>query len=76
MVKIYTKNLTNKYPTKDITDDDLKYMLKLINSKIKRKININSKISINEKNLPIIAGPNGIENKKLLVKTAKLLKKK
>ena len=66
MVKIYTKNLTNKYPTKDITDDDLKYKLKLINSKIKRKININSKISINEKNLPIIAGPNGIENKKLL----------
>lgn len=75
MVKIYTKNLTNKYPTKDITDDDLRYKLKLINSKIKRKININSKITINEKNLPIIAGPNGIENKKLLIKTAKLLKK-
>ena len=53
----------------------LSIKLKLINSKIKRKININSKISINEKNLPIIAGPNGIENKKLLITTAKLLKK-
>ena len=75
MVKIYTKNLTNKFPTKDITDDDLRYKLKLISSKIKRKIKINSKITINEKNLPIIAGPNGVENKKLLIKTASLLKK-
>ena len=29
MVKIYTKNLTNKYPTKDITDDDLKYKVEI-----------------------------------------------
>ena len=74
MAKIYIKNLNNKFPTKDITEDDLKFKLKLINSKIKRKIDINSKISINEKNLPIIAGPNGIESKSLLIKTARLLK--
>ena len=75
MVKIFTKKLSNKFPTKDITQDDLKYKLKLINSKLKKKIKVNSKISITEKKLPIIAGPNGIESKKLLINTAKLLKK-
>ena len=75
MVKIFTKKLSNKFPTKDITQDDLKYKLKLINSKIKKKIKINNKITITEKKLPIIAGPNGIESKKLLINTAKLLKK-
>ena len=63
MVKIFTKKLSNKFPTKDITQDDLKYKLKLINSKLKKKIKVNSKISITEKKLPIIAGPNGMKVK-------------
>ena len=54
MVKIFTKKLSNKFPTKDITQDDLKYKLKLINSKLKKKIKVNSKISITEKNYQLL----------------------
>ena len=75
MKNIYIKKLSNKYPSKDITEDDLIYKLKIINSKIKRSIKVNNRININSKNLPIISGPNGLESKKLLINTAKLLKK-
>ena len=34
-MKIFVKNLSNKQPTKDITDDDIKYKIKKITSKKK-----------------------------------------
>ena len=69
------KNLTNKEPTKDITSDDIKYKLPLSTSKKKREVKISNNISFGGKNLPVIAGPNGVENKKLMIDVAKNLKK-
>ncbi len=69
------KNLTNKEPTKDISSDDIKYKLPLSTSKKKREVKISKNISFGGKNLPIIAGPNGVENKKLMIDVAKNLKK-
>ncbi len=67
------KNLSNKEPTKDISQDDLKYKLPLSTSKKKREVKISKNISFGKKNLPIIAGPNGVENKSLMIKVAKEL---
>ena len=69
------KNLSNKEPTKDITLDDIKYKLPLSTSKKRREVKISKDISFGGKNLPIIAGPNGVENKKLMIDVAKQLKK-
>ncbi len=71
----FVKNLTNKQPTKDITLDDLKYKIPKISSKNKISVKINDKITFSEKNLPIIAGPNGVESRDLIIKVAKMLKK-
>ncbi len=74
---LFNKNISNKDPTKDITDDDLKNKLILSTDKKKKfLINFkNKKLAFNNKTLPIIAGPNGIENREMLFKTAKFLKK-
>ncbi len=72
---IFVKNLTNKNPTKDISDEDLKFKLFLSTSKKKRSIKINSKVKFTQSTLPVIAGPNGIESKELLFEVAKFFKK-
>ena len=59
-MKIFVKNLSNKQPTKDITDDDIKYKIKKIKSKKKVKVIVGGEIEFSEKTLPIIAGPNGV----------------
>ena len=46
-----------------------------ITSKIKN-VKINNKIIFNAKNIPIIAGPNGVESRKLIFNVAKFLKKR
>ena len=71
----FVKNLTNKQPTKDITLDDLKYKIPKITSKNKISVKINNKVTFSEKNLPIIAGPNGVESRGLIIKVAKMIKK-
>lgn len=72
---IRVKNLTNKEPTKDITLDDIKYKLPLSTSKKKRIVKISKNISFGGLNLPIIAGPNGVENKSLMINVARQLQK-
>ena len=74
--KYFIKNLTNKNPTKDITEDDIKFKIPKITSKNKKNVKINNKIIFNAKNIPIIAGPNGVESRKLIFNVAKFLKKK
>lgn len=73
--KFFVKNLTNKYPAKDITEDDIKFKLKKICNKKKRVIKINSKVSFGKKTLPIIAGPNGVESRSSFSKVVNFLKK-
>tara|TARA_B100000945_G_C20425322_1_gene620199 strand:+ start:4909 stop:5811 length:903 start_codon:yes stop_codon:yes gene_type:complete len=75
MKKIFVKSLSNKYPTKDITLDDKKNKLKLSTSNKKIVVDIGDGVVFGKKNIPIIAGPNGVESKNLMHKVAKILKK-
>ena len=73
---IFVKNLSNKNPTKDITLDDIRHKIPLITAKQNINIKINNKINFNKNNVPIIAGPNGVESRKLIFNVANFLKKK
>jgi 3-deoxy-7-phosphoheptulonate synthase len=75
MNKKFVKNLSNKFPSKDITDDDIENKLKIITNKKVRKISITKNLFFDDKNIPIIAGPNGVENRELMFKVASFLKK-
>ena len=75
MKTINISNITNKNPTKDITEDDKKNKLILSTGKKKRIVKISKNIIFGGSQIPIIAGPNGVENKKLMVDVAKQLKK-
>ena len=75
MNKKFVKNLSNKFPTKDITEDDKKNKLKLSTSKKKVVVKIDKNIKFGTKEIPIIAGPNGVESHSLMRKTAKILVK-
>ena len=72
---IFVKNLSNKNPTKDITLDDRKNKLKISTAKDNITIDIGDGIVFGKKNIPIIAGPNGVENKKLMIDVANQIKK-
>ncbi len=74
-MKLIVKNLSNKNPTKDISLDDKINKLKISTSKKRRIVNISKNLVFGEKNIPIIAGPNGVESKKLMVAVAKQLTK-
>ena len=71
----FIKNLTNKQPTKDITSDDLKNLNTYYNFKRNKEVKIDEKTIFNDKSIPIIAGPNGVESRELIFKVGKLLKK-
>ena len=71
----FIKNLTNKQPTKDITSDDLKFKIPIITSKRNIEVKIDEKTTFNNKSIPVIAGPNGVESRELIFKVGKLLKK-
>lgn len=75
MKKIFVKKLSNKQPTKDITPDDIKYKIKKVTSKKKVVVSIGGNLEFSEKTLPIIAGPNGVESRKMIFSVAKFLKK-
>ncbi len=74
-MKKFVKNLSNKQPTKDITFDDKKNKLKLSTANKKIVVKVGKNIVFGEKNIPIIAGPNGVESLGLMRKVAKTLKK-
>ena len=68
--------MDNKFPGKDITDSDLKDKFPLSSSiNIKKIIKINNDISFGGDVVPIISGPNGIENKDLIFKCCEVLEK-
>ena len=71
---IFVKNLSNKQPTKDISEDDIKYKLTKSTSKKEIRIKISKDVIFSKKTLPIIAGPNGVESRELIFRTAKFLK--
>ena len=69
--------MENKFPGKDITEDDLKDKFPLSSSKNKKKIvKISKDISFGSSDVPIIAGPNTLENKDMIFKCCELLEKK
>jgi 3-deoxy-7-phosphoheptulonate synthase len=72
---LFIKNLSNNQPTKDITQDDIKNKIFRSTSKKEVIIKISDKVIFSKKTLPIIAGPNGVENRKLIFYVAKYLKK-
>lgn len=67
--------INNKNPTKDITIDDIKNKIPLATKKRIKKIIYKDNLLFSKDIIPIISGPNGVESKELLFKTAKLLKK-
>jgi len=73
MKKIFVKNLSNKFPSKDITEDDIFNKLKIICNKKKRSVKIKNNLIFDKKNIPIIAGPNGVDNKDLMEGVIKFL---
>ena len=74
--KLIKTNLSNKEPTKDISKDDIKNKIPLVTSKKIKKVKISNDLIFGSNQLPIIAGPNGVESMGLMVKVAKLLKKR
>ena len=73
MKKINVKRLSNKEPTKDISEDDLRDKLPLTTSKQKKVVHVSKEISFGKNSIPLIAGPNGVESPKLMHSVAKLL---
>tara|TARA_B100001996_G_scaffold361345_1_gene328019 strand:- start:207 stop:1088 length:882 start_codon:yes stop_codon:yes gene_type:complete len=68
--------MDNKFPGKDISQEDLKEKFPLSSSLNKKKIiKINKDISFGGNNVPIISGPNGIENRDLIFKCCEVLEK-
>ena len=73
MKKINVKRLSNKEPTKDISEDDSRYKLPLTTAKHKKVVHISKDISFGKNSIPVIAGPNGVESRKLMHSVAKQL---
>ena len=75
MKNLIVSKLSNKQPTKDISLDDIKYKIPKVTSKKNVVIKISKDVTFSKKTIPIIAGPNGVENRELMFKIAKFLKK-
>ncbi len=69
--------MDNKFPGKDITKEDLKTKFPLASSNNKKKIiKIDETVSFGDNHsVPIIAGPNGVENKDLIFRCCEILEK-
>lgn len=66
--------IQNKKPTKDISKDDIENKLfKVCNKRTKRSVKVNNRITFGNGDINIIAGPNGVETRKLIHKTASFL---
>ena len=69
--------MENKFPGKDITEEDLKTKFPLASSSNKKKIiNIKDGVTFGSDCIPIIAGPNSVENKDMMFKCCEILEKK
>jgi len=69
--------MDNKFPGKDISDEDLKTKFPLASSLNKKKIiKITDSISFEEGTCPVIAGPNTVEDKDMMFRCAEILEKK
>ena len=69
--------MENKFPGKDISEGDLKDKFPLSSSKNKKKlIKVAKDISFGSNDVPIIAGPNTLENKDMISRCCELLEKK
>ena len=69
--------MDNKFPGKDISEEDLKTKFPLSSSANKKKIiNISKDISFGANQIPIIAGPNTVENKDMIFKCCEIMEKK
>ena len=69
--------IENKFPTKDISEDDIKTKFPLVAKKDddhKSIFNI-AGVEIGGSKLPIFAGPNMVESKQLISETAESIKK-
>lgn len=69
--------MENKFPGKDITEEDhkSKFPLSSINNK-KKIVQISKEISFGSDDVPIIAGPNTLENRDMIFRCCELLEKK
>ncbi len=68
--------MDNKFPGKDISSEDLKDKFPLSSSINKKKIiKIDNKLSFGGDQIPIISGPNGVENKDLIFRCCEVLEK-
>ena len=69
--------MDNKFPGKDITEEDLKSKFPLASSNNEKKIiKIDETVSFGDnQKIPIIAGPNGVENKDLIFRCCEVLEK-
>ncbi len=69
--------ISNKFPTKDISQEDLKTKLKLASKKNEKShiVKIKKNIFFSKETLPIIAGPNTLENESLILKCCELMEK-
>ena len=70
--------MNNKFPGKDISLEDIKTKFPMV---AKKNINHKSKFKIRDaefggKEIPIFAGPNMVENREMILKIAKNVKKK
>tara|TARA_B100001250_G_C19816906_1_gene798996 strand:- start:4209 stop:5090 length:882 start_codon:yes stop_codon:yes gene_type:complete len=69
--------MENKFPGKDISDQDLKDKFPLSSSLNKKKIiKVSKDITFGSKDVPVIAGPNTLENKDMIFRCCELLEKK
>ena len=71
------KNIENKFPGKDISKEDIKTKFPLCakkNKSHKSKFKI-AGVEFGGKNIPIFAGPNMVESKRLIMDIAKNVKK-
>lgn len=65
--------IENKFPGKDVSDDDLKNKIPLVANYSPKPFSI-AGVRFNGKKIPIMAGPNMVESEELIVKTAKYVK--
>lgn len=68
--------MDNKFPGKDITKEDCKFKFPLATKKRPNEISLSKKIKFNSKTIPVIAGPNTLENREMILKCCDLLEKK
>jgi len=69
--------MDNKFPGKDISDEDLKNKFPLSSSINEKKIiNLGKNIKFGDDLIPFIAGPNGVENQDLMFRCCEILEKK